>query len=56
MFKKIILARVREPSTLAAIGAGVMLFGGSVELAEGVQQAIGGVCLMLAAVLPEKAV
>lgn len=54
MFKRLILARVREPSTLAAIGAGVMLFGGSVELAEGVQQAIGGVALLLAVFLPER--
>lgn len=55
MFKRIILARLREPSTMTAIGAGVLLFGGTAELAEGLQQAIGGLALVLGMLMPEKA-
>lgn len=49
----LILARLREPSTMAAIGVLIALFGGSAGLSQGVAQIVGGLAAVLGVVLPE---
>lgn len=46
--------RLREPSTLGILGAAVIMFGGSLELAEGVKEAVGGVAMLAGVLLPER--
>lgn len=50
-----ILKRLREPSTHAALVAGVALFGGPIGLPDVVAQVAGAVSGVLAICLPEKA-
>lgn len=51
--RKIIISRLREPSTLAGLSALAMLFGVSADVAQPVVQAVAGVAAALAVLLPE---